>query len=490
MVPDAPATIARSPMFTTTPGPGTGITPASRASTVSAAIAGLGRLVTKPQQIGSIDVGRLVTKPQQIATKMDELIPRAATEQLKESVRDFRVVIVNGPRQAGKTTLLEMFLDEHGGTYRSLDEAEQLSAARSDPVSYVELGARPVIIDEVQRGGDALVLAIKRAVDRDRRPGQFVLSGSTRFLTVPTLSESLAGRAVFVDLWPFSVAERTGDAGDFLDQVFCGRHGIDGTRSPWTRDEYLTLIGAGSFPEALRASSPGSRRRWFNGYVRTVVARDIREFAEVQHAQALPQLLTLVAARAGSVFVSSDLARSLAVNHKTVGTYASYLETVFLVAMVPPWSTNLTSRVSKAPKAFITDSGLAAHLIRATPGGLREPGHPALGGLTETFIFTELLKLRAQTSDGFELYHYRDRDGREIDFICETPDGRIVAIEVKASASPSQHDARHLAWLRDKLGDRFTAGVVLHLGQHSLAYGDRITAHPASVLWNHATPTI
>jgi predicted AAA+ superfamily ATPase len=417
---------------------------------------------------------------------MDELVPRAAAEVLKESVRDFRVVIVNGPRQAGKTTLLEMFLNDHGGTYRSLDEAEQLGAARSDPVSYVGVGRRPIIIDEVQRGGDALVLAIKRAVDRDRRPGQFVLSGSTRFLTVPTLSESLAGRAVFVDLWPFSIAERTGDAGGFLNQIFCGRGGIDGTESLWTRDKYLQLVCAGSYPEVLRASSLASRRRWYNGYVRTVIARDISQFAEVQHAQALPRLLTLVAARAGSAFVASDLAKSLAVGHQTVGTYSSYLETVFLVAMVPAWSTNLTSRVTKTPKAFITDSGLAAHLIRATPDTLREPGHPALGGMIETFVLTEMLKLRAQTSDGFELYHYRDRDGREIDFICETPDGRIVAIEVKASASPSTHDARHLAWLRDKLGDRFAAGVVLHLGRHTLPYGDRITACPVSVLWNHA----
>jgi predicted AAA+ superfamily ATPase len=154
--------------------------------------------------------------------------------------------------------------------------------------------------------------------------------------------------------------------------------------------------------------------------------------------------------------------------------------------MVPAWSTSLTSRITKTPKAFITDSGLAAHLIRATPEALREPGHPALGGLVETFVFTELLKLRAQTSDGFDLYHYRDRDGREIDFICEMPDGRIVAIEVKASASPSRQDSRHLAWLRDKLGDRFVAGVVLHLGRHTLSYGDRITACPVSVLWNHS----
>lgn len=186
------------------------------------------------------------------------------------------------------------------------------------------------------------------------------------------------------------------------------------------------------------------------------------------------------------LLVAEDLARGLGVSAPTVRAYLSYLETVFLCATVPAWSTNLTSRITKTPKIFTTDAGLAANLLRVTAESLRRPGNPALGGLVETFAYTELVKAQARTGDAFDLYHYRDRDGREIDFVCEGPDGLIVAIEVKASVSPSTDADRHLRWLRDKVGDRFAAGVVLYLGDRSYSLGERILLLPLSVLWNHA----
>lgn len=413
----------------------------------------------------------------------DDLVVRSAADQLRDMVADFRAVVINGPRQAGKTTLLEMYRHGQGGTYRSLDDEEQLTAALADPSSYVQADTKPLIIDEVQRGGDSLVLAIKRAVDTNRDTGQFILTGSSRFLTVPTLSESLAGRTVFIDLWPFSMAERTGTDGSFAHRAFADVREFHGAQSTWTRNDYLDVICAGSFPEVLRVSSLASRRRWFNGYVRTVVSRDISEFADVQNLQMLPRLLAMVAARTGGTFVASDIGRGLGTTHDTVQSYLSYLDTVFLVSAVPAWSTNLTSRVTKTPKVYLTDAGLGAHLVRATPAALREPGHPLLGGLTETLVFTELLKLRSLTGDAFEIYHYRDRDGREIDFICETPDGLVLAVEVKATTSPGPRDIRHISWLRDKLGDRFVSGVVLHMGSNSFSYGDRLLSTPISTLW-------
>jgi predicted AAA+ superfamily ATPase len=332
-----------------------------------------------------------------------------------------------------------------------------------------------------------LLLRPKALLSRYLRQNQFILSGSSSFLTVPTLSESLAGRAVFVSLWPFSMAERTGGTSGFINEAYTRPSALIGSASRWTRNAYLDVICAGSFPEVLRASSAASRRRWFGAYIRTVISRDIRDFADVRHTQALPRLLGLVEARAGSALVLADLARSLGLPHDTVRTYLSYLETVFLISSVPAWSTNLTSRLTKTPKSFVTDSGLAAYLVRADPERLRPPGHPALGGLTETFVYTELLKLRGLTSDAFEIYHFRDRDQREIDFILETPDGQVLAIEVKSTASPAPSDARHLTWLRDKLGDKFAAGVVLHLGEHAASYGDRIFALPVSALWGYAS---
>ncbi|MFF2085728.1 ATP-binding protein [Nocardia sp. NPDC058176] len=283
------------------------------------------------------------------------------------------------------------------------------------------------------------------------------------------------------------MTERTRSGEDFLHTRLGKPQELLGVTSSWTRDQYLELVVTGSFPEVVGMANQNSRRRWFAGYLRTIIERDIREFADIRHAQALPRLTSMIAARAGSSFIASDVGNGLSLSGETVSNYLRYLETVFLVASAPAWSTNLVSRLTKAPKVFLTDSGLAANLGNTDADSLRRPGQRALGSLVETFVFAELLKLKSLTCDAFEIMHYRDRDGREVDFILETPDGRIYAIEVKASASPHSDDARHLTWLRDKLGSRFTAGIVLHLGAKGLSYGDRILSLPLSALWGHAT---
>lgn len=373
-------------------------------------------------------------------------------------------------------------------TFVSLDDSSQLAIALDDPRTFARQRPQPVIIDEIHRAGDPLILAIKQVVDEDWRPGQFVLSGSTRFLGVPPLSESLAGRVGFVELWPFAVAERAGGTGDFCDQAFTDPASVTGRQSPWTREDYLKLICQGSYPEVLRLVSARALRSWFHGYIETVISRDIREFAHVAKAEAIPDLLSLVAACAGGQLVLAHLANGIGLDATTVRTYLAYLETVFLVASAPAWSTNFSSRVTHAPKTYVTDSGLAAYLLDVDAEVLVPPGHPALGGLLETFVFAELLKLTTFAERHVTVRHYRDRDKREIDFILERRDGSIIGIEVKASATPKPDDARHLRWLRDNLGDRFRAGYVLHLGNTNLPSGDRIFFTPLSALWDHAGP--
>ncbi len=418
---------------------------------------------------------------------MTAIVPRLATPRLDALVASFRVAIVNGPRQAGKTTVLRLLHDRRGGSLRSLDDPTSLDTAIADPRTFIEQGPLPRIIDEVQRGGDPLILAIKHAVDRDDRRGQFVLSGSTRFLTVPTVSESLAGRAVFVDMWPFAMVERVGAPPDLPTLLLTDPTTLLGAApSPWGRDDYLGLVCTGGFPEVVDLPAATARSAWFDSYVRTVVTRDVRSFADIRHGEAVPTLLSLVAARSGSMVATADLARSVGLSPTTTRDYLSYLDTVFLTVQLPAWSTNLSSKITKTPKAYVTDSGLAANLLGVDPEGLRRPGHAALGGLVETFVVTELGKLLSQQDSPAALRYYRDRDGREIDLVLEARDGRIVGIEVKASATARSDDFRHLRWLRDRLGDRFTAGVVLYLGEGTYSFGDRLLAAPLSTLWHHA----
>lgn len=394
--------------------------------------------------------------------------------------------MVNGPRQAGKTTLLKLFQADRGGSLRSLDDATTLRSALDDPTGFAQHGIAPRLIDEIQRGGDDLVLAIKYVVDRDDAPGQFVLSGSTRFLTVPTISESLAGRAVFVEVWPFAVAERTAAPADFCDVLFDGGDRfLDTSASPWQRDRYADLICADGFPEVLRLPTEDLRHGWFDGYLSTVVLRDVGSFAQVRHAEVIPRLLGVVAARAGGQLVLTDVAQSLQINQATARDYLTYLDTVFLIGRVAPWSSNTTSKLIKTPKIFPTDSGLAAHLLQVDADALAQPGHPQLGSLVETFAYAELTRLLAVSGLGASLYFYRDRDGREVDFILERRNGQVVGIEVKGSSSVGASDFRHLRWLRDQLGDRFAGGFVLHLGTETLPFGDRMVALPLSAMWQH-----
>jgi uncharacterized protein len=415
------------------------------------------------------------------------IVPRAAAARLSDYAASFRVVVVNGPRQAGKTTLLHLYRARHGGELRTLDDPEVLRSAAEDPITFAREAERPLCIDEIQRGGDQLIRAIKIVVDERWEPGQFLLTGSTRFLTVPTLSESLAGRAGIIELWPLSMAERTGVEHNAVEGLFGGGAALRSGVSPWTRQQYLQAILDGGYPEVLRMGSAAARRGWYDSYVDTIVNRDVREFSRLQHADAISRLLELVAARSSSTLVVTDLARSLGgLSTDTVRTYLSYLDTVFLIRYARPWSTNLTTKVSRTPKAYITDSGLAAGLLQLTEPALRRPGHPALGGLVETFVFNELTKSAALSDVAATIYFFAERDGREVDFVLESRDGRVVAIEVKASVSPAADATRNLVWLRDRLGERFVQGVVLHLGEHTLPHGDRIIAAPLSLLWDHA----
>lgn len=421
-----------------------------------------------------------------------EHVGRRLRHRLLDALDTARVVVLHGARQSGKTTLARAVAAERGGTYVTLDDEQALDAALADPHTFVRAYPFPLVIDEIQTAGQRLVRAIKMAVDADDVPGRFLLTGSTNFLTVPTIGESLAGRAAILRLWPLSRAEIAGTpAGDgegppgAIGCWFEGRCGGAGV-SVTGRDDYLEMICAGGYPEALRLG-PRARARWFEDYVETVVSRDIVALGDIRRAGVLGRLLRLAAARTAGEVNMAEWCRQLGADRATVESYLGWLRTVFLIHELPPWTRNRAARVVRRPKLHVTDSGLAAALAGLDASALRPPTATVTGRLLETFVAGEIARQLDAAAHRVTLHHYRDNARREVDLILERADGAVVAIEVKATASPRAVDLRHVAALRDRLDTAepgaFQAGILLHTGPGAATVGDRLHSTPIEVLW-------
>ncbi len=413
---------------------------------------------------------------------MDEL-PRRLEPITREALSSFRVVVITGPRQAGKTTLVRRTLGD-SGTFARLDREATLRAALDDPTGFAAFGETPRAFDEVQRAGEPLIRAVKNVVDDDPGRGQFLLNGSADFLTVPTISESLAGRAVFLELWPFTQGELHGAPDGFLETPFADPDLLlAGGPAALGLADYLGRICAGGFPEAT-TMAPRARRMWFRDYVRTVTQRDIKDLSGARRVRELPKLLGLLAARtAGGLVVASVHRAADLGGRNTTEAYLGYLEMTYLVLLLPAWSRNLSSKVAHRPKVHITDSGLAAHLLGKSPESLARPTDPARGPLLESFVANEMHRQASWLDEEVRLHHFRDRGGAEVDIIAEAADGRFVAVEVKSAPLVDRRDARHLEWVRNRAPDDFVCGVVLHTGDRAYRLGDRLLALPISRLW-------
>lgn len=369
------------------------------------------------------------------------------------------------------------------GTLRNLDDQGVLDAALADPAGFVALGGRPLVIDEIQRGGESLVRAIKAVVDRESGPGQFVLTGSSNFLTVPTISESLAGRAGFVEVWPFTQGELAGIGDRFVDAVLAGPAALGRYRpSGLDRRELLRRVCTGGYPEVHQLPAR-QRPGWFRDYVRTTIERDVVELSGIRKVAEMGQILRLFAARTGCELVMQGVIDDAPLERQAVYDHRAWLETIHLVTTLPAWSRNLTRRVKRRPKVFLTDSGLAAWLLGKTPAALEDPTDPATGQLVETFVFGELRRQLTWAETDVALFHWQDRAGAEVDLVLETTDGRVVGLEVKAGQTPKADWFRWLARMRDTIGEQFVAGIALYAGHQVLPFGDRLLAAPISALW-------
>lgn len=406
------------------------------------------------------------------------MFTRFEKENILKASRDTPVIMVCGARQTGKSTLFDHLRKEIPNlVYKTFDDVTTLSIAQKNPQAFLEGLARPLVLDEVQHV-PALFQAIKYFVDLDRKPGQFFLTGSANVLTIPKISESLAGRIEIQTLWPLSQGEILGKKEDFIDRIFRDDFTFQSSSSSV---DYNEILLKGGYPEAV-LRHPQRRFSWFKNYLNTILQRDISELSKIEGLSYIPDLLMLLAARVGSLSNLSDISRTLGLSYTTLTRYLTLLESIFIVISLKPWHTNLSSQIVKSDKLYLNDSGLLGSLLGGTPE-LLNSNRKIFGTLLENFVLMELMKQTGWNQTPVRLFHFRTRTNKEVDFVLESFDGRLVGIEVKSTSAVDIKNCQGLQELKSIAGDRFHRGIVLYTGKESLQFEKDMFLLPISDLW-------
>ena len=406
------------------------------------------------------------------------MFKRFVERRVEEALLDTPVVLIVGPRRAGKTTLVRK-MGEPDRTYITLDDQTVIEAAQSDPAGLIR-GLDRAIIDEIQRAPD-LLLAIKKTVDEDYRPGRFLLTGSANVMTLPRIADSLAGRMETIRMLPLARAEIDGRTPIFLERLFEGQ--LKKGRNAIVGDDLVHSVLLGGYPEAIARESERRRQDWARSYLTSVLTRDLRDIADIEKLTELPKFVRLLAEHSSQLVNYSQFGASINVSHKTGQRYVGLLEQVFLIATLQPWFTNALKRIVKTPKLHFLDAGLLASARGLTFDRVKADRR-TFGALLESFVFSEVLKLMTTSDLLLTPFHFRDRDMREVDIVLERDDGVIAGIEVKASATVKAGDFGGLRALAEACGDRFAFGVVLYDSADVVPFGDRLAAVPLSSLWD------
>jgi len=411
-----------------------------------------------------------------------EMIPRHASESITAAMADTRVVLINGARQSGKSTLVKQLGRQVGAHWFTLDDAASRELARTDPTSFVRLHDR-MIIDEIQRDPE-LLLSIKALVDAEPTPGRFLLTGSARVLGLRKLPDTLVGRMETIELWPLSQGEIDGVWDDFITLAF--EQGPDlNHESQVSRDDYIGRLAKGGFPDAFQR--PEQRRmNYLRNYVSDLVNRDVIQLSEIERGSQMRSMIKLLAGHSGQLVAPATIANQLEIDAKTAKNYLRLLEEVYLIKRIPAWTRRISARSSSRYKVAFVDSGVAATILDQTPNRLRKPGAP-LGGLLEGFVAMELARQLTWSTTYAEMFHYRTRDGVEVDLVLENGLGEVIGIEVKASATPRADDFIGLNHLSERIGNDFKAGFLLYTGEKTLPFGPKLRALPISALWQTAS---
>lgn len=410
--------------------------------------------------------------------KETQLYPRYAESPLVEALADSPAVLIQGPRQSGKSTLARLVGDARGYRYISFDDEVARAAAASDPAGFVAGLSERTVLDEVQRV-PSLFIALKQEIDRRRVPGRFLLTGSSQVLLVPALSDSLAGRMDILRLHPLSQGEVYGGVPNFLDDLFRGE--FDTTTTQRMGDELATRVTDGGYPAALARSTSRRRANWYRNFIETQLQRDVRDMARISALDALPRLLIAAASQTARLYNLSNMAAPFQLSRPTVGGYVSLLERLFLVDRLPSWHAGRLKRMVKASKLHIGDTGIGCALLGASPSNLTQ-NRELLGQYLESFVFQELSRQSACQETPLEFFHYRDKDQMEVDIVIERGGYEVAGVEVKSAATVTQSDFRGLRKLKKAAGERFVAGAVIYDGEIGAGFGDGMFAVPVRCL--------
>ena len=408
------------------------------------------------------------------------LYPRFIESRFAEALEDSPVVLIQGPRQCGKTTLARTVCASY--PYFSFDNDVVRAGAEADPMGFIADLPERVVLDEVQRV-PGIFTALKLEVDRRRVPGRFVLTGSTNVLAVPAVEDSLAGRLETVRLHPLAQCElhlsRSRSSG-FIGALF--RDGFTTTHAERLGAGLAERIVSGGYPAAL-VRLPGRRRaNWYRNYISAQVQRDVGDLARISGLDTLPRLLALAAVHTGQLFNVSRLAAPFQLSRPTIAEYVTLLERVYLLERLPPWYSNREKRLVKTPKLHLGDTGLACALLGVDVAALAAD-RTLTGQLLETFVYQELRRQATWHDAPVEFFHYRDKDQVEVDIVIELGSRLVGGVEVKAGATVTSSDFRGLRRLKDAAGARFAAGVVLYDGEVSVGFGEGLYAVPIRLLW-------
>jgi predicted AAA+ superfamily ATPase len=409
---------------------------------------------------------------------MQDFYPRWQKESIKQALKTRRVILLSGARQCGKTTLAKQIASPNA-TYLTLDDLTLKQAAESDPHNFVKHQENLLIIDEVQRV-PTLLPAIKKVVDEDTRPGQYLLTGSANIQSLPGVQESLAGRIRKIRLRPLSQGELQGRLPHFFEKAF---NESFTNIPPCERDTLLEYAFRGGFPEALTLKEK-ERRQWHKDYLDALIERDLKDITKIHRYDAMQELIRILSAWSSKFMDVSAIGRGLSIQRPTVESYMNALEALYLIERVKPWTKTDYGRVGKQTKVFMADCGLMASILGWQLEQVKLDSD-RLGKLIETFVFNELASHIDASNGQYQLFHYRDREKREIDFLIERDDHLILGLEVKASSTVGANDFKHLKWFQANMlkEDNFI-GLVLYAGERAMSFGPHLWALPFNALWS------